>query len=55
MDLAKFLQFLQPHSYLQPATIKSFMYQILDGVRHCHENRVIHRDLKPANLLITGP
>lgn len=27
----------------------------MDGVRHCHENRVIHRDLKPANLLMTGP
>ncbi|KAI7857546.1 serine/threonine-protein kinase pef1 [Circinella umbellata] len=32
--------------------IKSFMYQLLQGIAYCHENRVLHRDLKPQNLLI---
>jgi len=37
---------------LEPATIKSFMRQLLAGIAFCHENRVLHRDLKPQNLLI---
>jgi len=33
-------------------TIKSFLYQILQGIDYCHKQRVLHRDLKPQNLLI---
>jgi len=39
---------------LDPATIKSFMYQLLKGIAFCHEARVLHRDLKPQNLLINN-
>jgi cyclin-dependent kinase len=28
------------------------MKQVLEGLAHCHANRVFHRDLKPHNLLI---
>lgn len=28
--------------------------QILDAVRHCHENHIVHRDLKPENLLLAS-
>lgn len=28
--------------------------QMLNGLRHLHENRVVHRDLKPANLLVAN-
>jgi len=33
-------------------TVKSFLYQLLQGIAYCHEHRVLHRDLKPQNLLI---
>lgn len=32
--------------------VKSFTYQILQGINFCHAHRVMHRDLKPQNLLI---
>lgn len=28
------------------------MKQMMEGLAHCHKNRVLHRDLKPHNLLI---
>lgn len=34
-------------------TAKGFFGQLLDGVRHCHEQGVCHRDLKPENLLLS--
>ncbi|CAE7739778.1 CRK2 [Symbiodinium sp. CCMP2592] len=37
---------------LDPATTKSFLYQLLRGIAYCHAHRVLHRDLKPQNLLI---
>uniref|UniRef100_A0A6J0URG1 Cyclin-dependent kinase 3 n=1 Tax=Pogona vitticeps TaxID=103695 RepID=A0A6J0URG1_9SAUR len=37
---------------LPMSLIKSYLYQLLQGVSFCHSHRVIHRDLKPQNLLI---
>jgi len=37
---------------LENQTIKSFLYQLLQGIAYCHQHRVLHRDLKPQNLLI---
>lgn len=34
------------------AVMKSFLWQLLNGIAFCHEHRVLHRDLKPQNLLI---
>lgn len=33
--------------------VKSFTYQILEGLAYCHAHRVMHRDLKPQNLLVS--
>jgi len=37
---------------LDTYTIKSFLFQLFQGMAYCHKNRVLHRDLKPQNLLI---
>jgi len=32
--------------------VKSYAYQLIDGLLFCHKRRILHRDLKPQNLLI---
>lgn len=53
-DLKKYMDSRGDRGALDPYTIKSFMYQLLQGIAFCHENRVLHRDLKPQNLLINN-
>lgn len=50
-DLKKYLD-ATGDAGLEDYTVKSFLYQLLQGVNYCHEHRVLHRDLKPQNLLI---
>jgi len=50
-DLKKYLDSFGDNG-LDARTTKSFLQQLLCGICHCHENRVLHRDLKPQNLLI---
>jgi cyclin-dependent kinase len=50
-DLKKYLDACGDNG-LEPDTVKSFLYQLLQGVAYCHHHRVLHRDLKPQNLLI---
>lgn len=37
----------------QTALIKSYIYQLLKGLDHCHRLQIIHRDIKPENLLVS--
>lgn len=50
-DLKRFMDSVRTPS-LDPTLIQSYLYQLLNGIEHCHRHRVLHRDLKPANLLI---
>lgn len=34
--------------------LKSYLFQLLQGLAFCHSHRVLHRDLKPQNLLINA-
>ncbi|KAJ5077489.1 eukaryotic translation initiation factor 2-alpha kinase eif2-alpha kinase -related [Anaeramoeba ignava] len=34
--------------------VKKIFKQILEGMKHCHQQNVIHRDLKPDNIFITS-
>ncbi|KAJ3154858.1 serine/threonine protein kinase, CMGC, CDC2/CDK sub [Geranomyces michiganensis] len=43
-----------PQITLQPAQIKSYAKQLLEGLSYLHGNDLLHRDLKSANILIDG-
>eukprot|EP00126_Sphaerothecum_destruens_P001375 Sdes_comp14216_c0_seq1m3428 len=49
-DLKRFLD--SRPSGLSSMEVKSYLYQLLKGIKFCHARRVLHRDLKPQNLLI---
>lgn len=44
----------QPRHAIPPATVKSIMFQLLNGCQYLHTNWVLHRDLKPANIMVTS-
>ncbi|KAI5789708.1 kinase-like domain-containing protein [Peziza echinospora] len=53
------LQIIHFHSHperrpIPEATVKSVLWQLLNGVSYLHQNWVLHRDLKPANIMVTA-
>ncbi len=52
-DLKKFMVQINKEKGMDPVIVKSFCYQLLQGINYCHEKKILHRDLKPQNLLIS--
>ncbi|XP_064899631.1 cyclin-dependent kinase 2 isoform X1 [Columba livia] len=52
-DLKKFMDSASISGIALPL-IKSYLFQLLQGLAFCHAHRVLHRDLKPQNLLINA-
>ena len=48
-DLAQIIRSEQP---LTDQHCKSFLYQLLRGLKYIHSASIVHRDLKPRNLLV---
>lgn len=52
-DLKKFMDSFSVAGIPLPL-VKSYLFQLLQGLAFCHSHRVLHRDLKPQNLLINA-
>lgn len=50
LDLKKLLD--RHKCGLPPLLVKTYMWQLLQGLAYCHAHRVLHRDLKLQNLLV---
>ena len=49
-DLAGLIR--DPRVNLSPYQIKWFVKQLVEGLKHCHDQRVLHRDIKASNILV---
>ena len=41
------------HKYMDGASVKSILYQIISGLEHIHHHSFFHRDIKPENILVS--
>ena len=45
---------LRKNNTIPEFKVKPIFRQILQGIQHCHQNRICHRDIKLENILIDG-
>ncbi|CAG4941920.1 unnamed protein product [Colias eurytheme] len=44
MDLEKYMDSLGSGKFIDPVTVKSYLYQINSAILYCHQRRILHRD-----------
>jgi meiosis induction protein kinase IME2/SME1 len=42
------------HKFLDNGSVKSILYQIMQGLEHIHAHHFFHRDIKPENILVSA-
>jgi cyclin-dependent kinase 2 len=52
-DLKKYMELYVNKNGLPINLVKSYLFQMLQGIAYCHTHRILHRDLKPQNLLLS--
>lgn len=52
-DLKKYMELYNNKNGLPLNLVKSYLFQMLQGIAYCHTHRILHRDLKPQNLLLS--
>nr|AGH55864.1 Cyclin dependent kinase 2 [Brachionus manjavacas] len=52
-DLKKYMELYENKQGLPLNLVKSYLFQMLQGIAYCHTHRILHRDLKPQNLLLS--
>lgn len=53
-DLKKYMELYNNKNGLPLNLVKSYLFQMLQGIAYCHTHRILHRDLKPQNLLLSS-
>lgn len=51
-NAGELFDYIVQHDRVDDDMAANFFDQILEGVKHLHENGICHRDLKPENLLL---
>lgn len=45
-------EFIQRNHPLDVDIILNFINQIINGIKHAHDTKIVHRDIKPQNILV---
>ncbi|RKP18020.1 Pkinase-domain-containing protein, partial [Rozella allomycis CSF55] len=51
-DATDLFQYVDEHPHMEEYVASSIFKQIVEAVKHCHDNQIVHRDLKEENILI---
>uniref|UniRef100_H2YFK3 cyclin-dependent kinase n=1 Tax=Ciona savignyi TaxID=51511 RepID=H2YFK3_CIOSA len=51
-DLSTYMEW-HGSSGIHPSNAVLFTFQLLRGLKYCHDRRILHRDLKPQNVLLS--
>jgi serine/threonine protein kinase len=51
-NIKSFMKNILKHNYLSESLLCFFSYQILNGLKYCHINKICHFDIKPYNIII---